>query len=134
MTIEELSQVRYLSAEIAHDKQRLRDLELKAQSTVTTLSAAPGGGKGVSDKVGMYAAQVADLKTIIILNERRCLEEKARLMRVINEAPDSLLREILKLRYIDCEEWNTVADRIGGYNTEDSVKKRVYRYLEKISK
>ena len=131
MTIKELSQVRYITKEIESDRRRLTELETKANNTVSSLSAVPGGGS-VSDKVGLYASEIADLKAVIQANETRCLKEKARLMRIINEAPDSQLREILKLRFIDCNTWNVVADKIGGNNTDNSVRKKAIRYIESV--
>jgi len=44
---------------------------------------------------------------------------------------DSRIRRIITLRFIENLSWNKVADRIGGGNTEDSVKKMFYRFMEK---
>ena len=132
MTIKDLSQVRYLNSEIANDKRRLYDLELKARNANSSLSAAPGGGGQTSDKVGLYASQIADLRSVIIANEKRCLEEKTRLMRVINEIPDSFLRNVLKLRFIDGYTWRAVAYRAGGRNNSDSIRKMVERYIKDL--
>lgn len=44
---------------------------------------------------------------------------------------DSRMRRIITLRFIDNLSWNEVAKRIGGGNTEDSVKKAFYRFMEK---
>ena len=44
---------------------------------------------------------------------------------------DSRIRRIITLRFIENLSWNKVADRIGGGNTEDSVKKSFYRFMEK---
>lgn len=44
---------------------------------------------------------------------------------------DSRMRRIINLRFIQNLSWNKVADKIGGGNTEDSVKKMFYRFMEK---
>lgn len=44
---------------------------------------------------------------------------------------DSRMRRIITLRFIENLSWNEVARRIGGGNTEDSVKKAFYRFMEK---
>ena len=48
----------------------------------------------------------------------------------IASVDDSRMRRIITLRFIDNLSWNKVADRIGGNNTEDSVKKAFYRFME----
>lgn len=49
----------------------------------------------------------------------------------ILDIDDSQTRLIFKLRCLDSLTWNQIADRIGGMNSEDTVKKRFYRYLKK---
>ena len=75
-----------------------------------------------------------------ILAERLVLKRKRKDMsaemllkieRFLNTVNDSYIRRIITFRYIDHMPWNRVADRIGGGNTEDSVRKALDRYLEK---
>lgn len=77
----------------------------------------------------MYAAEIADLRSIIDANIRRCWQEMRRLSRYISTVEDSQMRQILTLRYIECLTWNQVADAIGGGNTEDSVRMAHNRFL-----
>lgn len=51
--------------------------------------------------------------------------------RFLNTVTDSYIRRIITFRYIDHMSWNRVADKVGGGNTEDSVRKALDRYLEK---
>ena len=44
---------------------------------------------------------------------------------------DPQTRLIVKLRCYNMLSWNAVADRIGGMNSEYTVKKRFYRFLKK---
>ena len=44
---------------------------------------------------------------------------------------DPQTRLIVKLRCYNLLSWNAVADKIGGMNSEYTVKKRFYRFLEK---
>ena len=48
----------------------------------------------------------------------------------INDIQDSHTRRIIRLRIVEGMTWNEVADSIGGGNTEDSVKKTYYRYVQ----
>ena len=44
---------------------------------------------------------------------------------------DSRMRRIINLRFIDGLSWNNVADKIGGGNTEDSIRMAFNRFMEK---
>ena len=48
----------------------------------------------------------------------------------IDNIDDSLIRQIITLRYINGLEWKQVAASIGGNNTADSVRKIAERYLK----
>lgn len=44
---------------------------------------------------------------------------------------DSLVRQIFELKYVTGLTWSQVAQRLGGGNSEDGVKKTCYRFLAK---
>ena len=128
MTRRELSQLYWLKKEIARNKARLAELEAASSAASVQLTWTPGGG-GASDRVGMYAAEIADLRSIIDANIRRCWRELRRLSRYISTVEDSQMRQILTLRYIECLTWNQVADVIG--TNENAVKQAHSRFLRK---
>ena len=45
---------------------------------------------------------------------------------------DPQTRLIAELRCMKSLKWNAVADKIGGMNSEYTVKKRFYRFLDKV--
>ena len=49
----------------------------------------------------------------------------------LSSISDSFVRRIVMLRVVDRLTWNEVADKIGGGNTENSVKKIYQRCLSK---
>lgn len=49
----------------------------------------------------------------------------------ISTIDDSHIRRIVMFRVVDNLSWNEVADKIGGGNTDDSVRKMYDRYLNK---
>lgn len=49
----------------------------------------------------------------------------------ISKINDSHVRRIINLRIIEKQSWLKIAEKIGGGNTEDSVKKIFYRFIEK---
>ena len=129
MTLKDLSQLYYLNREIERDKAELDALYsrvLRAGSLVMRQK----GYSGFSDKVARYAMEIADLKETIDANIQRCFYERARLIRYINDIPDSLTRGIFTLRFEYGLSWDQVAAGIGGGNTAESVRKRVFRHLK----
>ena len=129
MTLKELSQLYYLNREIEMDKRRLHELEAEAVSISPNLTGMPRS-PGVSDKVGRYAAEIADLKGIIEAKIQQGTYERNRLERYIMDIDDSLLRQIFTYRFVNGLTWDQVAAHIGGGNNEGNVRMLCYRYLK----
>ena len=124
MTPTELSQLRYLNKEIAQDERRLVELE-RAAVSATKITGLPDIGN-MENRTALD-----DIKTAIETKKQLCVAEYRRLMQYITNVDDSFVRQILTLRYIDGFSWLQVAMRIGGGNTEDSVKQAHSRFLRK---
>lgn len=69
-------------------------------------------------------------KTILVNLESELVEKINQVEEFIANIDDSRMRRIITLRFIDNLSWNKVADRIGGGNTEDGIKKTYYRFIE----
>jgi hypothetical protein len=130
MTKKELSQLYYLNREIEEMKNRLAELECAATVCTSTITGMPHAS-GISDKVGKYAAEIADLKSLLDLNLKKCFYELNRLSRYINGIDDSEMRMILSLRYINGLRWEQVAASISPYASCESVRKAHDRFLKK---
>ena len=70
-------------------------------------------------------------KRILTDLEFKILENINEIEKFISEINDSQVRRIINLRIINRLTWGRVAEKIGGGNTEDSVKKIFYRFMEK---
>lgn len=131
MTLKELSQLYWLNREIEADKERLGELRQKIGAPQSaTISGMPGGGSRGSG-MERYIAEIVDLEAIIRAKITQCMHERARLERYISGISDSLTRQIFTLRFVDGLSWRQVAFSVGGGNSEDSVKKTVYRHIRK---
>jgi hypothetical protein len=128
MTKKDLSQLYWLGREIEEQQRRLAELESLATSCTSRITGMPHG-TGVSDRLAGYVAEIADLRSLIDLNLKKCFYELNRLTRYINGIEDSYIRQILSLRYINGLSWVRIAFTIGG-NTADSVRKTHDRFLE----
>ena len=130
LTKKELSQLYYLNREIEELQRRIEELECAATSTTSPITGMPSV-HSVRDKLGDYAAEIADLKGILDLNMKKCFYELNRLNRYIQGLEDSEIRMILSLRYINGLSWEQVAACISAYATADSVRKLHDRFLSK---
>jgi hypothetical protein len=117
MTKQELSQLYYLNREIEQLKNRIVELECVATSTSSRITGMPHAS-GISDKVGKYAAEIADLKELLDLNLKKCFYELNRLNRYIESIENSEMRMILSLRYINGLSWQQVAFSIGEHDEQ----------------
>ena len=108
MTMKELSQLHWLNVEIDRDKQRLAELEARAASPGgPNMSGMPGGG-GAGSSVESAALEIVELKASIEAKIIRCATERARLIGYIDAVPDSRMREIMYLRFVDGLPWAQV--------------------------
>lgn len=130
MTVKELSQLYWLNREIEADTQRLKELEAMASSPHSPKLDGMPHAPGYGDALARCVAEIVDLKAIIAAKQLQCIHERNRLERYISDIPDSLTRQIFALRFINGLTWFQTAMHIGGGNTEDSVRQRVYRYLK----
>ena len=131
MTLRELSQLYYLNREIERDKRELERLKWESVSPRAQRMTGMPHGSGYENIMEQKIAAIADLEGLICAKMTQCIYERNRLERYIADIPDSLTRQIFALRFINGMSWVQVAMHVGGSNTEDSVKKTCYRYLEK---
>lgn len=130
MTRKRLSQLYCLKKEIRRLTERLACLRAKAERATTNISSL-NKGYGNADKVGDVVCVIADLERLIESEKAKCVEEQYNIEKYIDTIPDSLIREIFRLRHVYCYSWQRVAMEVGGYNTADSVRKLHDRYLFK---
>ncbi len=130
MTKKELSQLYYLKKEIKEQQRRIAELEAAATNCSTKITGLPSG-KGISDKIGNYAAQIADLKALLDLNLKKCFYEFNRLNRYIEEVEEPLIKQIMIYRFENQMSWMQIEKAMGGKNRAESLRKKLYRYLKK---
>lgn len=129
MTLKELSQLYHLNLEIENDQRRLEELEGKILSPSSPNLSGMPRSTVYNNKIESSVADLIDLKAIISAKQQQCIYEYSRLLGYITEIDDSLTREIFTFRFVNGLSWRQVALKIGGNNTEESVKKICYRYL-----
>lgn len=129
MTKKELSQLYYLEKEIKEQQKRIKELETTATSCSSKIAGVPSG-TGNSDKIGNYAAQIADLKSLLDLNLRKYFYELNRLNHYIQSVEDSQMRMILTLRYVRGLTWRQIAKSMGVAGDGSTERKKLDRFLK----
>ena len=129
MTKKELSQLYYLKKEIKEQQKRLSELEALATSCTAKITGLPNGN-GVSDKIANYATEIADLKSLLDLNLKKCFYELNRLDRFISSVNDSEMRIILTLRYSQGLSWQQIAQNMGVIGDGSTERKKHSRFLK----
>lgn len=154
---EVLSQYSDLQEEIKEIREKIEKLEnniTRLQKTIDRIEA----GEVVKDKVrgGLGGQQNFNIEGIpfpeyekkrsnllmqkLLLNQRKStleilefglLEKTNEVEEFIAAIQDSRMRRIVNLRVLENLSWNKVADRIGGGNTEGSVKMAFQRFIER---
>ena len=130
MTSKELSQLYYLNKEIKLYQQRIKKLRDKATNASASITGAPKSNS-TKDIVGECASDIAQLWNLIEDNRKEAITAEINIQKYINSIEDSLTRLIFYYRYIECLPWHSVAYKIGGNNTADSVRKAHERFLTK---
>ena len=129
--------------EVKEVRERISQTEkqiMKIEEEGNVIDTVSGGNGGIqhfkiegfpypeySRKKSLLYARKATLANL----ELELLETLNQVEEFIASVDDSRMRRIITLRFIDNLSWNKVANHIGGGNTEDSVKKSFYRFMEK---
>lgn len=127
MTKKELSRLYWLKKEIAWQKQKLKELQARAEKCTPNLTQAPGsGGENAVEK---YSILIAEQRELIENQTRQAVIEYNRIYRYIAGLPDPQIRLIFSLRYLDCLSWQKIAWRMG--ESDESYPRRKHNlYLK----
>ncbi len=128
MTVKELNQYRFLIGEIKYLERKINE----QKATLSVQGSAPEYPYILQNRtLEGIPASAAGIVTKYCAAKLRAEQELDKLIDYITDIPDSQIRQIFNLRFIDGYKWNTVADIVGGGNTEDSVRMAVIRYTQK---
>ena len=80
----ELKNLYYLKKEIKELRRRISELETAAAGCTARITGLPGD-EAISDKIGEYAAQIADLRALLDSSLKKAIYELNKLNRYIEE-------------------------------------------------
>lgn len=135
MNKEQLKQLKYLKTEIEVIKKQIEELDyttvtdsVKGSSAYFPYVARNFKIEGLDEEGYNYKFKRLRNKLNRKINELMDLVEETN--EFIESIEDSLVRQIISLRYINGLTWEEVATNIGGNNTADSVRMLCNRFLE----
>lgn len=128
MTLKMLSKYYELRKKLMLYEDTLGSLRAAAESITPKLSDMPKS-PNAQDKVSKFVAQIVDLEKQISELKSDINRERQAVMDFVESIQDGFIKTIFSLRFIECMTWAEIAEVVGGDNTEDSVKKVCYRYL-----
>lgn len=138
-----LTQYSDLQEEVKEVRNRIESTEkqiAKIEEEGNVIDTVSGGTGGIQHfKIeGFPYPEYSRKKSLLYVRKATLVNLELELTETLNQVEefiasveDSRIRRIITLRFIENRSWNKVADRIGGGNTEDSVKKSFYRFMEK---
>lgn len=136
MDKKKLSQLRYLNKEIELLKEQIDNLDYSI--TTDTVKGSDTEYPYINHSIKITGIDIQDYERKAKRLKRklsRRVEELLDLLEEINEyiesIDDSLIRQIIILRYINGLTWDQVAAHIGGGNTADSVRMALNRFLKR---
>lgn len=131
MNKREVKQLYYLTKELAMWQEKLLELKnsIKVSAPATDSDGIRASGTN-SDKVGNLAVDIADTEKIIEGKIAEIQYRKCEILKWINTLDDSYARLIVQYRCVDLMSWRDIAMKIGGGNTEDSVRMTFNRLFD----
>jgi hypothetical protein len=130
-----------LQQEYKEVKEKIEKLEqqirkIEADGAVNDKVMGGEGGWQTFRIEGFPYPEYSRKKTLLYTRKATLTELEMELLETLNTVEefitsitDSHIRRIVNLRVVEGLSWQKVADRVGG-NTEDSVKKAFYRFME----
>ena len=132
MTKKELEQYRSVVAEIRETEERIKE------NTVTdTVSGSDVEFPYTKHSMSVAGLERTEYNNMLLARRNKLQRQRRKVERYVDGIEDSLTRRIFRMRYIEGEvrpSWQWIAFKVGGGNTESSVKKRTYRFLKNIDK
>lgn len=134
------SDLQHECKEVREKIEKLEKQIEKIKSDGNVVDKVRGGEGGLqSFKIeGFPYPEYSRKKTLLNIRKATLCELEMELLETLNQVEefiasinDSHIRRIINLRVVDGLSWNKVADRIGGGNTDDSVRKTFDRFMEK---
>lgn len=135
MTLKELEQIIYIKSEIDVLTKRLKKLTNKSYVGDYAKDYSTGYERIITIRgQKLMSAKKIDKLTDLLEKRKKALEESVLAAELyIESIPDSKIRTLLTLRFLEGEEWEVVAKKLYRHMTADAARKAVFRFFENLS-
>ena len=132
MDKEQLKQLKYLKTEIENIKKQIEEINntIVADSVKGSSRNFPFIERNFKIEGLEYNNKAKRLERKLIRRTEELLDTVTETNEFIENIEDSLVRQVISLRYINGLTWEEVAANIGGNNTADSMRMLCSRFLE----
>lgn len=137
MDKEQLKQIKYIKSEIAVIENQINNIQPSTITDKVTGSSSyfPYTQRSFTiegvDNEEFYKRSIR-LQNKLMRRKKKLLELQEEVNNFIDGIDDSLVRQVITLRYIDGVSWQEVSDKIGGEYTPDRVRKIAERFLKEF--
>jgi len=131
MTQRELARYLELKERLERNEETLESLRSSAEPGAQRITGMPSG-KGAKDRIGNLAAEIRDFEAATEALRARVKKAENQVFAFISGVKDERMRLILRLRFVRLLTWQEIADMLGGENTDETVRRSYYRYMEKM--
>ncbi|GAA0083147.1 RNA polymerase subunit sigma-24 [Clostridium sp. CTA-6] len=137
MNKEELKQLRYIKSEIESIKKQLSDLDYtvatdKVRGSSSHFPYVQRSFTITGVDYEEYNKKVERLRRKLNKRIKELINLVEKTNEFIEDIDDSLIKQVISLRYINGLTWEDVANSIGGNNTSDSVRMLCNRFLDRL--
>ena len=130
MTKEELNQLRPLQREVLQLRRQLESLPLTKDSVRGSCDEWPFIERSITI-IGIDKAQAGRLRKRYERKMKEIGEKIEEIERFIDTIDDSVVRQVVRYRFMNRMTWPEITANVGYPYTEAALKKMLYRYLEK---
>jgi len=127
--LRQLRQLRHLTREIELLQEQIRKVETKIVSDVVTGSDVEFPHMVHSITITGLDQRVSRLRRRLQRKCRELIRMRADTLEYIATLPESHMRQILILRYVEGLSWPQIAERLGGTGDGSTERKKHDRYL-----
>ncbi|GMQ56773.1 hypothetical protein AN1V17_11670 [Vallitalea sediminicola] len=139
MDMKKLEQFRNLVREIEILEKRISGLEQELQECVAdTVRASSKSFPYIQHTVRISGVdarkidKISRVKDILSKRKAKLYHDMEEVEKFISTIEDSIIRQIITLRFIKGWSWNNVAMTIYGYPNGDTARKKITRYFNEI--
>lgn len=130
MIRDDLKQLQHLNREINLLQDQIEQMPVEVDSVSSSQDEFPYCQQNVAI-TGYSNERYKRIRTRLERKKEECLAKVDELTAFISTVDDSLIRQLLLLRYVQGRKWCQIAAVMGSNYSEDQLKKRLERFFEK---